>query len=621
MGSLRAEPSSFAPAELRKAWRIVSWAGLLGSIYFLLCITGAPRIKFLTQLGATPFDFGLMSGVGSFALIFQIAGSMLSNALGRRKPLWMFLAIMHRLVYLGAAFAPFLIVGERPRIWWIITIFAMHDILANTSAPIWLSWMADIVPHHSVNRHWAVRQRFITALNLIAMIFMAFGFDYFEKRGAVINGYILLAVIGVLFGVTDILMFSFVREPHHVIAEQDKWTTSLTQPLRDRSFRPFVYFMSFWNFSIWVSAPFFGLFLIEDLGYSVFTVQMLGIAGSIGVVLASRFWGLLCDTYGFRPILQFLAVGKATTPLMFMLAPRIPWIGIPWLVAMYVLDGAMNGGFVLATQGVLLKSTPRRNRSMYIAATNFFATGISTAIAPILAGALIDVTNRHLSMEWGPYKLDGYQVAFGLSLLLRIAVIPLARGIHDPGSATWTEVWRHLKAANALRVTRWAYRLHEAVDPRARLDAARTLGILGSPLAVGELIHSLHDGDHEVREASAEALGRIGEAEAAKPLGHALRDPELGIQSPAARALGRIGGAQSVRALITNLGSSDTDAMCEIVDSLAQIGDGAAIVPLMWMYHERDDERLRRRIAEALGKLSDSDSAEVIRLLRGRQAG
>src|SRR5690606_33655059 len=153
---------------------------LLGAIYYILCVNGAPRIRFLTELNATALDFGLIAGLGAFAMSFQIVGSLLSNRLARRKYVWITVAICHRLAFVGVLLAPTLFEGERPRIWWIITAIFVHDAFAQTSVPLWLSWMADLVPRATMTRHWASRQLFITASTMIAMAIIAVTFHYFE---------------------------------------------------------------------------------------------------------------------------------------------------------------------------------------------------------------------------------------------------------------------------------------------------------------------------------------------------------------------------------------------------------------------------------------------------------
>ena len=73
--------------DLKRHWRTVTVAGFLGMTYFSTCIFGAPRTKFLVELNATELDFGLLAGLGSLSLVFQLFAGVLANRLRRRKPL------------------------------------------------------------------------------------------------------------------------------------------------------------------------------------------------------------------------------------------------------------------------------------------------------------------------------------------------------------------------------------------------------------------------------------------------------------------------------------------------------------------------------------------------------
>ncbi|MBT7167005.1 MAG: hypothetical protein HN904_29760, partial [Victivallales bacterium] len=48
------------PSAFRRHWRVVTVAGLLGMTYFRCCLIGAPRTKFLKELGATERHFGII---------------------------------------------------------------------------------------------------------------------------------------------------------------------------------------------------------------------------------------------------------------------------------------------------------------------------------------------------------------------------------------------------------------------------------------------------------------------------------------------------------------------------------------------------------------------------------
>ncbi|HUT23089.1 MAG TPA: MFS transporter, partial [Sumerlaeia bacterium] len=521
---------------------------------------------------------------------------------------------IHRLLFVGVLAAPILFVGERARVWWIIGVLFIHDSLLHLGAPMWMSWMGDLVPENSLNRLWGLRQRSVTAANVAGAMIAAVVMGWFEGRGQVILGFSILAGAGVVAGVVDILLFWFIPEPPPEREEGEPLWRTILQPLVDRHYRPFVYFMLYWYFSLMLAAPFFTLYMIESLRLSAFYAQAITVCALIGIVISSRFWGLVCDTYGNRPALQIALLGKPFTILAFVLAPRIPAFTIPCLAISYLFDGMLNAGLVLAIQGIMFHASPRRNRTMYIATMSFLAVGLAGGIAPLISGKAIDALEGFSSKFW-IYDFNIYHVVFVVSILLRLGALYFAARVPSrrlvPMRAVLGQIcqWRVIQLFSALR------RLEKSDSGWVRARAARRLGSLRNPLAISGLIEALEDTSKTVRRAAIAALGKIGNADAVEPLALALRDPSLGMQSPAARALGRIGGHEPLQVLLKNLSNLDKESLCWTIDYLGEKGDSVALLPLICLHGEASDSEVQDRIIRSLSKISNAVSPQEVMAL------
>ena len=438
-------PEAAATPNFKRSWRIVTVAGVLGMMYYRCCLMGAPRTKFLVELGATPFHFGLISGLGSLTMACQLLAGVWSNRLRRRKPVWMTLFILHRLSFLGVLAAPGLFHNTASRLWWIIAILCLHHALLNLGDPLWLSWMTDLVPKERFNRHWGRRQRVITIGSILTQIGIALWFGSYEAHGQVIRGFILLGLLGVSLGIIDILLFSFVPEPEHQQHRAVSLVKIFAEPFRHRSFRPFMVFQIYWTFAIMLAAPFFPVYLIGELGFSALSVQMLLVVHAVGMAAVSGRWGRMCDTHGYKPVLQFVAFFKFLVPLTYILLPPVFPLAFPVLLVLFTLDGMLNAGTNLALKGFALRCTPRRNRAMYIATITFLSMGLAGAVASMLAGSCITPLTKAFTLHWGPYTFSGYHVVFIASCLLRAGGIPVALRLHEPGSSRVADMigsWR-----------------------------------------------------------------------------------------------------------------------------------------------------------------------------------
>jgi HEAT repeat protein len=210
------------------------------------------------------------------------------------------------------------------------------------------------------------------------------------------------------------------------------------------------------------------------------------------------------------------------------------------------------------------------------------------------------------------WRFSGYHAVFLVSVVLRSLAFPLVSRLREPDSLSLGTMLAHLRVANPLAVTNAAHAMSEAPDEGLRARAAERLGQLESPLAIHELIHALRDPQRVVRRAAADSLGRIGMTEACEPLGRALFDDDSGVGSSAARALGRIGGYGSLKALLGNLNRLDREALDETIESLGHIGDAAAVLPLICLFHDVENRELRRHIATALGRLTQTESVDDV---------
>jgi len=608
------------PAEFERHWRLVTLAGTLGMVCFA-CIGSAPRTKFLLEMGATPFDFGLLSSLAAGALVFQIVAGVWTHRLPRRKPVWMALAIAQRLVFLGVLAAPTLFHGDRVRIGWIVAVIFLHSALGNVGDPLWFAWMSDLIPRETLNRHWASRQRFIAAFGIVTQLGIAFGFRHFEVTHRVVLGFSLLTFVGVFLGVVDILLFSWVPETQPQPRQPVSLRATLAEPLANREFRPYLWFRAYHSFAVMVAAPFFGVYLISELKMSVLAVQLLSAVSAIGIVLSSRLWGMLCDTYGQRPVLQLTVAAKPLVPFAYLVIPATGPVTATAFALLWLIDGITNAGLQLGTQGVMLKHTPRSNRTMYIAVTNVLALGVAGGIAPLVAGGVIEPLTKAFSFALGPYRFTGYHAVFLGSMLLRMGGWAFVARFQEGGSLSVGAMLAYLLRANPLAVLWATSRLHASRDERLRAWAASWLGRLQSPLAVHDLVRALTDPSERVRLLAADALGRIGASEASIPLGRALCDSDARVQSRAARALGRIGGTESLRVLLQNLTRLDARALEERVRSLGRIGDDAAMLPLIFLFNEVTDPGLRQEIASALGRIAQTDSvSDVLAVLSHQSA-
>ena len=140
--------------------------------------------------------------------------------------------------------------------------------------------------------------------------------------------------------------------------------------------------------------------------------------------------------------------------------------------------------------------------------------------------------------------------------------------------------------------------------PAKEKAAAGALVKIGAPAIEPILAGLVPLGSHS-RQGLADVLVQIG-APAVEPLIAALGDPDSGIRSDAARALGRLGDPRALGALVAALGEGGFGMGPDAARALGRLGDQRAVEPLIAVLDdEAQNKHLRQAAAEALGELGD----------------
>jgi HEAT repeat protein len=157
-------------------------------------------------------------------------------------------------------------------------------------------------------------------------------------------------------------------------------------------------------------------------------------------------------------------------------------------------------------------------------------------------------------------------------------------------------------------------------DTSLRGEVARALGEIGSKRAVAPLVAILEDAgeDTSLKEEAMQVLGKIGGQLAVAALVAALEDDDITllyktpVQEKASIVLTQVGKA-AVAALIPVLSGKNVAARHSAAAILCAIGDEMAVEPLIAILDDLDqDDQLRRKAAEALGRLGGTMPVETL---------
>lgn len=414
-------------AYLRRYLSLVTLGGSLCMVY-IATVNSPVFTAFVRDLGATEFHIGLIGGLPLAMLLFQFVGALLANRLVRRKPVFLVLIIIGRLVYLPIALLPLLMPDSDHLITLVIVMVAVSAALSNVIGPAWFSWMADIIPKSILNRYWAGRHM-VMQLTWLAVTFAVAAFVWIAEIDVRLS-FLILASVGVTAGVVDILLFIWVPEPPNEVIKGEPIISTLAAPLKDPDFRTFVYFQCAWAFCGMFGASFMMLYAIEGLQLGEGRTTLVWCCPVLNALMAP-YWGRLADRHGHKSILAICTSMKPVIVLAFALVT--PQLAFPVLAIVLLFDSIWNAGLFVATNGYMLKMSPQRNRTVFVASITGLS-GIFGGLGAICGGAFLHATDG-FHMELMGRAWNNFQLLFVLDFFMRIACAFLVYRVKEAESS------------------------------------------------------------------------------------------------------------------------------------------------------------------------------------------
>lgn len=487
MDSPAAKTAPHGVPHLGRALTTSILASAFGMPWVAVCL-GMPFTMFLHALGASGVQIGLAMMVQQVSVIAQIPSSIYAERLHHRRHYWAVTALIHRVLWVTLALLPLWFAhGGDVAITILIAVVTASSLLGQASAPVWFSWMADLVPDRFSGRFWGIRQTVVMAFFVVSAWVTGRVLDAFPDSaadGGSFKAYIWLFAVATALGSIDILLHWTVPEPSpHRSDGALPFMARTRAVLADRNFRILTAAMGAWLFSLGLVGPFGVIFLRETFGASFAHLAMLAVSGSLGALCAGVPVGVAVDRLGARNVGTALIIAApllgggawllaTETPISFSL----PFLGtvtsvtyVPVLVVGHFLGGALASGVGICQIQLVSRITQREGRT-FAMALHWSITGLMAAAGPVLGGFLMDRLGSVLPAWQLPngVALSAFHVMIICHVLAAVFLAaPLLHAVHRRGEGLClTGVWSLLRFGNPMRTVFAFYNAQMSRLPR-----------------------------------------------------------------------------------------------------------------------------------------------------------
>lgn len=416
------------PAIMRKH----IYTGAMGSVYITLLWGGIFIAAYGEAIGLTFRHWGLLGGLGSFALSFQMLGAYLARRLGRRRPIWFACCLAARLCRGLAVCLAFYFSRWNPAFGGAVFVglIALGCACVSVAIPVWFSWFADIIPTEQHGSFWGRRSAWTSLASFAVLVPAGFVLDLVPD-GLKAEALLAIFAVGIVLGCLDLFIHNTIPEPPLAPERGSRFWPQVVAVLKNGDFRPWLRFRCAWNFSMSLGGCMFMVFCVKELGFKRNLLGATLVMGALPLVvnmLVSPRMGRLIDKLGTRPVLTASHLAWATMPLFVFFAT--PQTALIVMAASSVMSSVACNTAINAATKFQTRIAPRPERAMYMAVSTCLGS-LASGLGAIAAGEVLHSLDG-LSWSAGGKVLTGFHVLFAVSFVLRASSTVLLRRLPAP---------------------------------------------------------------------------------------------------------------------------------------------------------------------------------------------
>ncbi|MCC7260750.1 MAG: MFS transporter [Alphaproteobacteria bacterium] len=380
---------------------------------------GVFLIALALQLDASNFVIGLLGAIPFLSNLFQIPAVLMVERLRDRRKIVMRAHLAARAFLLPVAAAP-LLFEPKIALAVIIVAVAVRYSIGAMAGCAWNSWMRDLVPKIILGKFFGRRLFYSTTVAAFVGLAAGFFLDWWElmypeERFA---GFALLFAGGCVVGISAAFIVRFIPHPKMKSPEAQHYDAAnfslafMRAPLGDPNFRSLIGFLMMWNFAVNLASPFFAVYMLKTLGYSMTFVVSITLMSQLLNAFSLQMWGKYADAFSQKAVLGvcgslfiFCIFGWTFTTF-----PERHFLTTPLLIFLHFIMGISISGMNLTTSNMAFKLTPSSKATPYLA-MNTVLTSLAAGVAPLFGGFFADfVQDKTLSLDlhWKTAELSLY---------------------------------------------------------------------------------------------------------------------------------------------------------------------------------------------------------------------
>lgn len=278
--------------------------------------------------------------------------------------------------------------------------------------PCWVSMLSDMVAETRRGKYFGWRTHRLGMTIIVTTLFTGLALYYFERVDLAFGFFCVFAAAAATRFLSFIYIRKIVDPPLRFTPESHFNLWDFLSQVKTSNFAQFVFFTAGVNFAVNLAAPFFTVFMLQDLAMNYIEFTLINLAAPVVLYAIIERWGLHADIVGNIKVLRVVAPMFGLIPLLWIVNQHPAY-----LICVEMFAGFLWAGFNLSSSNFIMDAVTPEKRTRCIAYFNVI-NGAALALGAFCGGHLI------------PYlpALRGYKILtlFVISSALRIIIGCLA---------------------------------------------------------------------------------------------------------------------------------------------------------------------------------------------------
>ena len=331
--------------ELRRSTSMYTCEACLE--YLVATLVAGSYLATLTKsLNMSDSLTAILSAGVSLGCFFQLFSLFIRPK--RAKQLVIILSILNKLFFSMLYVIPIVpFTGRIKTAVFIIFIFLAY-LLYNLAHPKKINWLMSLVDDKRRGSFTANKE----IISLLGEMVFSFGMgvmiDRFKERGELRIAFVLSALIMLILTFLHTFMLVFSVEKEIPRSANNSLKTAFMKIIKNKRLLSVTLIFVLYRVAVDASVPFYGTYLIGELGLSLKFISLGVMVSSISRILVSKFWGRYADKNSFAKMVEkcFIFLGLSYIAFAFVMPSNAKAVYLIHLILYGISLGGINSALI-----------------------------------------------------------------------------------------------------------------------------------------------------------------------------------------------------------------------------------------------------------------------------------